>query len=64
MEKQVIKKEGFLTKRGGFVKSWKKRWFKLDGETLYYLKGSELPNSIPEPVHDDATDIGKILLVG
>eukprot|EP01128_Nolandella_sp_AFSM9_P005043 TRINITY_DN2386_c0_g1_i1.p1 TRINITY_DN2386_c0_g1~~TRINITY_DN2386_c0_g1_i1.p1 ORF type:complete len:456 (+),score=99.70 TRINITY_DN2386_c0_g1_i1:117-1484(+) len=32
------KKEGYLTKEGGRVKSWKRRWFVLGKETLSYYK--------------------------
>ena len=31
-------KDGFLTKQGGAIKTWKKRWFVLKGDTLYYFK--------------------------
>lgn len=31
-------REGFMTKQGGSVKSWKKRWFILKGTALYYFK--------------------------
>mmetsp|Transcript_7181 Transcript_7181/g.10843 ORF Transcript_7181/g.10843 Transcript_7181/m.10843 type:complete len:437 (-) Transcript_7181:69-1379(-) len=43
-------KEGFLTKCGGRVKTWKKRWFVLKGDTLYYFKtqqDTDLTGSIP-----------------
>jgi hypothetical protein len=30
--------EGFMTKCGGSVQSWKKRWFVLKGTQLYYFK--------------------------
>ncbi|GAM20732.1 hypothetical protein SAMD00019534_039070 [Acytostelium subglobosum LB1] len=34
-------KEGWITKKGEVVKSWKKRWLRLvDGEYLYYYKGT------------------------
>lgn len=31
-------KDGFLTKQGGSIKTWKKRWFVLKGDTIYYFK--------------------------
>ena len=31
-------KEGELSKRGHFVKNWKKRWFRLKKDSLYYFK--------------------------
>ncbi|GAM28410.1 hypothetical protein SAMD00019534_115860 [Acytostelium subglobosum LB1] len=33
-----IKKEGYLTKVGNFVKTWKRRWFILENGYLFYLK--------------------------
>jgi len=31
-------KDGFLTKQGGSIKTWKRRWFVLKNDTLYYFK--------------------------
>lgn len=31
-------REGWLTKQGGSIKTWKKRWFILKGNTLFYFK--------------------------
>jgi len=31
-------KEGFLTKQGGAIKTWKRRWFVLKGSKLWYFK--------------------------
>jgi len=31
-------KDGFLTKQGGAIKTWKRRWFVLKGSKLWYFK--------------------------
>jgi hypothetical protein len=33
-------KSGFLTKVGQSVKSWKRRYFIFDGDTLYYFENA------------------------
>lgn len=34
-----VLKDGWMTKQGGFIKTWKKRWFVLEGTMLsYYVK--------------------------
>lgn len=38
-------KKGYLTKQGGRVKTWKKRWFALTNNNLYYFKSSEEENT-------------------
>jgi hypothetical protein len=43
-------KAGYLTKQGGFVRSWKKRWFVLKGDALYYFatpQSEETLGSVP-----------------
>jgi len=34
-------KDGFLTKQGGSIKTWKKRWFVLKDGTIYYFKSQK-----------------------
>lgn len=36
-----IVKEGWVIKCGGSIKTWKKRWLVLRGNTLYYFKKKE-----------------------
>jgi len=38
----AIIRKGFLTKQGGMIKTWKKRWFVLDSSKLTYFKGNEV----------------------
>lgn len=37
----MIEKQGYLVKRGGIVKNWKKRWFVLRGNILYYYSAPD-----------------------
>merc|ERR1711974_288398 len=34
-------KKGFLTKQGGRVRTWKKRWFVLTNNNLYYFRSEQ-----------------------
>ena len=36
-----LRYEGYLTKQGSFVRTWKKRWFKLYDDKLYYFKSQK-----------------------
>ena len=38
-------KEGFLVKQGVTVKSWKRRWFVLKGQVLYYFTSAQVRQS-------------------
>ncbi|XP_070577015.1 LOW QUALITY PROTEIN: pleckstrin homology domain-containing family H member 2-like [Ptychodera flava] len=44
---EVIEKSGYLTKLGGKVKSWKKRWFVLQNGQLVYYKSKNDTSSKP-----------------
>jgi len=44
-----LRKEGFLMKEGGSFKTWKKRWFVLDGTTVsYYAEEITSKDTLPE----------------
>ncbi|XP_044163612.1 pleckstrin homology domain-containing family H member 1-like isoform X1 [Acropora millepora] len=47
LKKGDQRKEGYLTKLGGHVKNWKKRWFVLSGGNLYYYKSENETNRKP-----------------
>lgn len=41
---------GYMTKQGGMMKNWKKRWFVLEGHTLtYYADKANAESSYPTP---------------
>ncbi|XP_002735178.2 pleckstrin homology domain-containing family H member 2-like [Saccoglossus kowalevskii] len=43
--KDILEKSGYLTKLGGKVKSWKKRWFVLhNGQLVYYKSKNDVSN--------------------
>jgi hypothetical protein len=46
-EQESSAKSGFLRKRGekGLVKGWKKRWFRIAGDVLYYSESEEVASS-------------------
>eukprot|EP00300_Choanocystis_sp_HF-7_P030520 c39374_g1_i1.p1 GENE.c39374_g1_i1~~c39374_g1_i1.p1 ORF type:complete len:113 (+),score=6.74 c39374_g1_i1:41-379(+) len=38
---EVVDRCGYMTKLGHVIKTWKRRWFKLSGNTLSYYKNRE-----------------------
>ncbi len=36
--------KGYMVKQGGRIKTWKKRWFVLSDNCLYYFKSHEVRN--------------------
>eukprot|EP00727_Mastigamoeba_balamuthi_P012042 m51a1_g7460 putative p21-activated protein kinase (489) ;mRNA; r:146844-149083 len=51
-------KEGFLNKRGHVVKNWKRRWFRLKRDTLFYFKEKTDPQPVGEiPLRNCELDV-------
>ena len=48
MEGSRYPKTGYMEKEGTEVKSWKKRWFRLTGETLGYYKDEKSKSPLGE----------------
>lgn len=48
-------KEGYLGKRGGIVKSWTKKWFRLKHDSLYYFKSPKDPHPTEEIILKEST---------
>lgn len=44
-EVSMIHKQGFLLKRGDKIKSWKRRYFILNDQYLYYYANPKVPSS-------------------
>jgi len=38
----MVVKRGFLTKQGGSIKTWHKRWFVLDTHKVSYYKAQDV----------------------
>jgi PH domain len=43
---ELVAKQGELTKQGHFVKSWKVRWFVLQGTYLFYFKSRKVCGAV------------------
>lgn len=63
---QFVSKQGFMTKRGGSVKTWHIRWFLLRGyELAYYNEPTEMhPLGILDltsykSLEEDASHVGR-----
>ena len=41
-------RKGFLTKQGGGIKTWHKRWFVLDSHKISYYKGQDVCSIVHE----------------
>jgi hypothetical protein len=42
-------KDGYLTKRGGNIKTWKKRWCVLKDGSIFYFKGPKVGSNTQAP---------------
>ena len=47
-------KEGYLNKRGGIMKGWTKKWFRLKRDSLYYFKSPKDQHPIEEILLKDS----------
>jgi hypothetical protein len=61
-------KKGYLTKQGGRIKTWKRRWFVLTNNCLYYFKTKGVCRPIDRPTNQPpktlahkqtSTDVGE-----
>jgi hypothetical protein len=43
-------KEGFITKQGVKIKTWKRRWMVMKGNILYYFKGKKVPGQLGQSI--------------
>lgn len=55
-------KQGWLAKQGGMVKSWKRRWFVLEGKMLYYFKSEDDANRYFNTSEKRQTGVGAFLM--
>jgi hypothetical protein len=64
--KDVVKREGYLWKRGGMLHLWSKRWYLLSGNCIYYYAHQRdvrprgvifLAGCIIEKIHDEASEM-------
>ena len=59
-KKRVSEKQGFLNKKGGIIKSWSRRYFMLNKQSLVYFRREQEFNS--ESPQSGLSPLGRIFL--